>query len=800
MRTWQLTSNDPLVLTLAADARLANTDYVNDQIWELTLGKGSPPALAIQTTFGLRARLMRMFPRFHEADETIIDPNQFSRQPSVQVCQPNYIHLAASPLEHIELSMEYWAPLSQAICGRVALRNNSDRDRRIRVEWIGQLTPTEGQRLSPIEIQGVAVLAGQTANLAPLIFMTKGPKFGSGSYPCLSLSIDLSPGDEKDFYWIQAALETQEASFALARSLASNRWEAEKVRIEMQNASQVDIYTGDPDWDACLMLTQKTALSLFQSASKALPNASIVRNRQPDQGYSIRGDGADYNHLWNGQSILDVYCLCQQLFATAPELIKGLLENFLAVQEENGYIDWKPGLVGQRSRLLATPLLASLFLQVAEASGKLDLLEQAYPSLLAFFDYWLSAANDRDQDGIPEWSHPMQYGFEDHPIYSPGVGWSQGVTISTTESPALCAFLYKECRSLIHIGEQIGDETRKSSLLQVATQLTEILETAWDPDLKTYHDWDRDTHHFSEGELLAQTSGPGLILLQRSFTHPIRLLFHIYPGNPSRPNPTIYIHGTNASGKHRVEPISGDKFRGTTERICCTLESVFATIEQIELRDLDPSDQVFIYQAGLLHQDQSLFTPLWAGMLTQERASDLIQSNLLDPNRFWKPFGIPACLETSPEPETRFCRSSSLFWNQITGEGLLAYGYRKEAAELVSRLMRASIQNLRSEARFRQYNDVENGKAWGEANVLSGLAPLGLFLETLGVRLYSHQRLQISGFNPFPWPVTVKYRGTQILFESDRSIVTFPNGHKIEITDPTPQMITLEQAIGRKIK
>ncbi len=800
MRTWQLTSNDPLVLTLAADARLANTDYLNDQIWELTLGKGSPPALAIQTTFGLRARLMRMFPRFHEADETIIDPNQFARQPAVQVCQPNYIHLAGSPLEGIELSMEYWVPLSQAICGKVALKNTSNRDRRIRVEWIGQLTPTEGQRLSPLEIQGVSVLAGQTANLAPLIFMTKGPKFGSGSYPCLSLSIDLSPGDEKDFFWVQAALETQEASFALARSLASNRWEAEKVRIEMQNASQVDIYTGDPDWDACLMLTQKTALSLFQSANKGLPKASIVRNRQPDQGYSIRGDGADYNHLWSGQSILDVYCLSQQLFATAPELIKGLLENFLAVQDENGFIDWKPGLVGQRSRLMATPLLATLFLQVAEAFGKIDLLEQAYPSLLAFFDHWFSAANDRDQDGIPEWSHPMQYGFEDHPTYSPGISWSQGIKISTTEGPALCAFLYKECLSLIKIGEKIGDESRKSSLLEVAARLAQALETAWDPAIKTYRDWDRDTHHFSEGELLAQTSGPGLILLQRSFTHPARLLFQIYPGKPSRPNPTIYIHGTNAAGKHRVQPISGDKFKGNTERICCTLESVFATIEQIELRDLDPGDQVFIYQAGLLHQDQSFFTPLWAEMLTQEQANDLIQNNLLDPKRFWKPYGIPACIEISPAPENRFCRSISLFWTQITGEGLLAYGYRKEAAQLVSRLIQASIQNLRAEACFRQYIDVENGQAWGETNVLSGLAPLGLFLETLGVRFYSHQRLLISGFNPFPWPVTVKYRGSQILFESDRSVVTFPNGQKIEITDPAPQIISLEQASGWKNK
>ena len=42
MREWHLTSNHPLTLTLASDARLANADYVNDQIWELTLERFSP--------------------------------------------------------------------------------------------------------------------------------------------------------------------------------------------------------------------------------------------------------------------------------------------------------------------------------------------------------------------------------------------------------------------------------------------------------------------------------------------------------------------------------------------------------------------------------------------------------------------------------------------------------------------------------------------------------------------------------------------------------------------------------------
>ncbi|HSQ26042.1 MAG TPA: hypothetical protein VLM80_02850 [Anaerolineales bacterium] len=791
MREWHLTSNDPLTLTLAADARLANADYVNDQIWELTMGKGSPPALAIQTTFGLRARMMRIFPRFHEKDDAVSDPNQFFRPPAIQICLPNYIQLTGSPFEGIEVTMEYWAPLSQAICGKVSIQNQSDRDRHVRLDWIGQLTPTEGQRLSPSEIQGVSVLSGQTADLNPLIFLTNGPKFGSGSYPCLSLSFDFSPGDEKNFHWAQAALQSKEASFAMARSLVTSRWEAEKARIEMQNASQIEIYTGDPDWDACLMLTQKVALGLFISANQNLPYSSIVHSRHSDQGFSMRGDGTDYNHLWSGQSILDVYCLSRMLSPVVPEMIQGLIKNFLDTQAEDGFIDLKPGLAGQRRKLLATPILSTMILQLDEILERPEFLEESYPKLLAFLDNWFSPINDRDRDGLPEWSNPAQYGYEDHITYSPWNNWSQGVNISTTESSVLCAFLYQECLSLITIAEKIGKGDRIIDLKELAVRLSAAVEAAWDENLQCYLDWDRDTHHSPSEELLAQTTGAGLILLQRSFTQPVRLLFHIHPGKSTRPNPTIYIHGISNSGRPRVEPILADKFRASPERISFTTESVYSSIEQIEIRDLNPEDQVSIFQVGLRHREQSLFTPLWAKIPDTARAAALIEQTLLDPELFWKPFSIPLCPNFPADPEARICRAGSLFWNEIIGTGLLAYGFRDKAVDLVKRQMQAAIQSLRADGCFRQYVDSITGIPWGEVNALNGLAPLGLFMETLGVRFYSHQRLMVSGFNPFPWPITVKYRGTEVLRQQDATIITFPSGQKMVIDDPAARMISL---------
>jgi len=82
----------------------------------------------------------------------------------------------------------------------------------------------------------------------------------------------------------------------------------------------------------------------------------------------------------------------------------------------------------------------------------------------------------------------------------------------------------------------------------------------------------------------------------------------------------------------------------------------------------------------------------------------------------------------------------------------------------------------------------------GDHNALVGLAPIGLFLETLGVRIYTANRVLLTGFNPFPWPVTVKYRGLTILRRKDSTIITFPDGQTTTIVDPSPQIVSLQSA------
>jgi hypothetical protein len=540
------------------------------------------------------------------------------------------------------------------------------------------------------------------------------------------------------------------------------------------------------------MLAQNAAFCTFVGPTASLPNPSYVQNRLPDQGFSLRGDGSDYNHLWNGQSPLESFYLASLITPMAADLAKGLVSNFLEAQDEAGFIDWKPGLGGQRSGLLATPLLATMTWRIYEACEDQIFLENTFPGLLNFLRNWLSPENDRDLDGIPEWVHPMQIGADDHPVYSYWQEWAQGVDISTIESPALNAFLYQECQSLIKIATQIRYVDIIPELRTLSERLRDAVEESWDAGSSTYQNRDRDSHHSQKGELLAQNIGPGMILIQRAFDPPVRLLIHLNTTRDTMPHPQIFVHGTSASKRHRVEKLSVDQFRWHPGRGALTGQNVYAGIDQIEVQSLEIGDEIAIYSVDTTCLDHSLLIPLWSGIPDAERAEELVGNTILDPGRFWKPFGLPACPNYTEESDHIYCSNAHIIWNQLVGEGLVTYGYRDEAAELVSNLMGAVIANLKQEGAFRRYYNAETGKGNGELNALSGLPPLGLFLLTLGIRLISPHKVAVVGYNPFPWPVTIKYRGLTVVRQRGNTMVVFPDGQTVNIDDTEPRLISLE--------
>jgi hypothetical protein len=113
-----------MCLNLAADCRFSQVDIFNDHIWEVKLGGSEPAAINLQTTYGLRARGMRLYPRFIRKDITLSDPLQFHRPPALVAFYANYLRFGFSPFSGIDISLEYWVPESHAICGRIRMVNS----------------------------------------------------------------------------------------------------------------------------------------------------------------------------------------------------------------------------------------------------------------------------------------------------------------------------------------------------------------------------------------------------------------------------------------------------------------------------------------------------------------------------------------------------------------------------------------------------------------------------------------------------------------------------------------------------
>jgi hypothetical protein len=823
MRDWTLGPGDPLSLTLAADFRLCTPDYVNDHIWELETG-GDPPALSLYTTYGLRARRMRLFPRFTIGSKSVSDPAAFSLPPRLRRFFPNFLSLDFSPFPNLDVAVEYWAPDSHSAAGRFTVTNNSGAPARLLLELCGQLTPLDGQSLAPLSMQTVNILSGRSADLAPVIFLTGGPQPGPGPYPSLAIDLALAAGETRTLTWAQAALATPKDSFELARSIAARPWESERVKIEMINAAQtIDVLTGDPDWDAAFALSQKTAFGLFFGPSSHLPNPSFVLTRQPDQGYSPRGDGSDYPHLWSGQPMLEA-CSLASLLPGAPELAAGLVRNFLTGQTETGSVDRKPGLAGQLGRWTAAPLLANLAWLTYQKTRDLNFLQEVQPALEAFTRCWSDRSHDRDGDGFPEWDHPLQTGLEENPAFTVWQEDGLGAEISTSESPALAAMLCREAQALAYIAGALDQPKNRSKWEQESGRLRVLTEECWEADSVLYHVRDRDTHRSPAGKPLGTRRGTGTLAVGQRIRQPARLLIRLELNGDATRRPEVSLHGQNGEA-NQIEHLEHKDFQWGAELAVATTRLVYTSVAEIIVAGLEKRDRVSVSVMDFSFEDVTLFLPLWAGIPNARRALNMVNRTLLSADRFGGKFGIPACQlapvlargEVAPvpanEPESRtgrgaacphpqsspVCQAVHMPWNTLIGEGLLSYGLREEAAGLTARLMAAVIQNLKQEHAFAHAYHATSGAGSGERNPVQGLAPLGLFLDTLGVQIESPRgspgvstglQVVLSGKNPFPWPVTVKYRGLTITRQADQSVIVFPNGQTVTLEDPTDAVVT----------
>ncbi len=793
MRDWSLRPGDPLYLTLAADARLCKPDYPNDHIWEVELGSNDPErsAIGISTTFGSRARSMRLFLRFTEGANVLTDPNTFAAKPSLRRFYPNFLTLDFVPFDNLQATADFWVPESHAVASRVTLVNKTTAVRNIQLEVCAALAPLNGQSIIPTQQQLVNILAGQTSGIAPVIFMTGGPKHGPGPHASLILDLELGPGATRTISFAEAALDTIPEGFDLARKTAARPWQAELARIEMLDESQtLDIRTGDTDWDAALAFSQKAAHALFMQ-SDSLPYPSFVQARHPDHGHSNKGDGTDYPPAWSGQFALDAYYLAN-ILNVAPLVMKNLLLNFLSTQNEDGEVDGKPGIAGQRGRFLSMPILASMAWKYYRAAHDDEFLAEAFPKLVRFFWSWFSGAHDRNRDSSPEWDHILQTGLEDNPLFDVWNPWSQGLDVSFVHSPALEAMLYREAQTLLKMGRKLNKPDDEISLiLAQAEKLKDSLDASWNPRNSFYSYRDRETGAMTESRVIAKRKGDGSMRPKFEFETPVRLLVEIQTKSPAAKRPEVEISEYFTKSKGESEVIAGHQFQWRSGGLVATTQATFMKVGRISVTGLEEGDKVSVKIVDTTGEDITLGLPLWAGALEKQRAYAMIGRNIMTADRFDRPFGMPSLPNVPDKEAENVSLSVSLPWNLLLGEGLLHYGFRAEATRLTAHLMNAIIQNLKQNRAFYQRYHAEKGTGIGERNSLTGFAPVGLFMQALGVTILSGTKIKLEGRNLFPFAVTIKYKGMSIARGQEQTTVTFANGESVIVKDEAPCIVEM---------
>ncbi len=410
-----------------------------------------------------------------------------------------------------------------------------------------------------------------------------------------------------------------------------------------------------------------------------------------------------------------------------------VLENFLAIQDANGFIDWKPGLGGQRSHILTTPLLATLAQRIYEINQDRPFLETVFEPLLRSFHYWFNNSRDVDKDKIPEWEHLLQTGMDDHPKYAPWSANSDGLDIATVKSPALIALLFKEGQILAEFAQILAKESDRSDVLQTTQFLKKQIKKFYNPVKHSYSDRDRDAHTSPDGLVLFSNSGNGKFICRQKITPKARLIISVINDGTHICRPKIRIHGKDFKRKTLLLEFRPQQFKWYLGRGVCTTQEIFSFIQYISIEGVESTDLVSVQTADFCFTDITQFLPLWAGILDQSTADEIINSFLQAPGKYQSEFGIKAFDDESNKNLDKYAIIHPV-WMTFILEGLLNYGYRNDAALLMTRYIQLIIRQLRSEKSFRHTYQATTGSGQGEKNHLHGIIPIDCFLRILGLK------------------------------------------------------------------
>lgn len=783
LHRWQLDGTAAYCLTLAADARLSATDYHDDQIWEVQLGTGESPALALQTRFGGRAGLVSLVPLWVHDGRPIYQSQAYAKPPTVTGFAPGYLRFQATLTPQLALQAEYWVMESHAIGIKFTLANAHLEPTEVQLDliaFVGMDNKEQKLLALPTNNSGSALSLGNIGNLQPVVMLENGTPDGSGGgSPKLSRPMIIGGRKKVEIRLVHAGMTKAQSSLALADKWLKTDWTESFKNVENAVQSIPIIEIGDAEADAAIAFAYRELMQAYLKPTASLPYPSIVATRNPGHGYNTADRG------WNGQSTPLSYLTGLGAASIAPDMAQGLIRNFLALQQPDGWIDGKPGLSGQKQGTLCMPILARLAWGIFQYTEDSPFLQDVFPGLMKFFNRWLQPDLDADGDGIPEWQSEQQTGYVFMPTFATWQAWSGGADIRLVETPDLVAYLLSEAKSLKEMAYFLRNKTAEAALEKPIQQLQSALESLWSGEQGRYVYRDRDTH-ITTGrvDIITDARGSDELLPAEKLDPPNRVTVRVAGGVNLLPKMTLKLDGFDKNGQPISEMTTGESFVWAGGRGVYTSQQIFSQLDRVTFDGLSRVYRVDVHTVDTTRLDISTLLPLWAVDIPTERAQVLL-SLLTNPEHFWRASGISMNSAHDANYDPTDANGSGgvwPFWLTLMGEALIEHGEVEKATELVQRLLASQVKVLKSQKQFTEFYHSDESRGMGEAGHVAGVVPVHLLLRVLGVRVISSRKLWVGG--KFCWgkPVTIRQHGVVVHRSAEDTRIIFPSGYETRVS------------------
>lgn len=788
MHIISLDRNSPNAFVLVPYGAFSIEKPNKDQVWILNLDCKDPYPFCLTTTYGLRAKSVRLFPNLIHENRRISKPKDFSLLPRVIEYSPASISIEAEYQNQIKFLFSCFFIEPEVLVGNSQIRNLTETQIDITLQLALNLVPMgKGEPSHPEKVGNNQFITGYTDNLEPVLYMTGGPTAISNPFPALSIQLNLLPSSAQQLSWTLVSKETKSQSFERAKKIITSDWQnGFHAHIMEHKGLTIGIKTGEPEWDSAFFLSQVNAKTHFLEYIKEPGIPHFIKIRLPDSSSISDNLDSKSKTLTN----LELNHLCQVLLPAEIDNAIYLIENQIKIQIAN--LERNPGNNNYETIYKGCPLLASLLLEIYEINQDIRLLERSFPDLCKLYQLWIiDPVSGTEMDNL-HWESPTQLQI-DSGLFSFDIweSYSRGLDIKKVESPALYAMLLKESKALSKISKILGERSEMRYFNHRVKEFQQRLEDCWQEKMCQYGYQDINTHLCSSGETVYQDHVSSEVEIHQNFTKPQRLHCQIFASDEYTRACRIRIKGKSSKGEPIEEVFKSPGLLWVSGRAHLTSKYLYQEIETLSFEGLNLQDEFILETVDLTQTDITCLLPFWADGGMEKHLQEM-SSTLLDSHNDLLSIGIPETWEGErPLPDDLPLRVNVL-WNTLILEGLANYGESQKAAELFTNIMRGIVHGLKDYDGFFPLFDSNTVQPVGQYNAISGLVPIHLFLIIAGIKLLSPTKVALWGSNPFPWPIEINWKGLSLWKEGDHTRITFPNGAAAEHNSEKPVLITAE--------